>query len=151
MGFAVFNGYELIDWGIKTIKGKTCDIRKESLRQILDNTIEKYGLDHLVAKRLHSSRCSESLKQLVQYLVYLTRKKKIKAHRYSLEEIENFFIASNEEKKNKGLLARMVVFQYPYLGPELKKEETIKNTYHMRMFEAVALGVVLLNKLGNNN
>jgi len=150
LGFAVFDGYELIDWGIKTINGKTVDSRKSNLKQIFMMMLEKYGLAHVVIKKLHSSRCSPCLKQLVRYLKYLARKNKIKISQYPLGEVESFFIVSEEEKKNKQLLARMVVHQYPYLQPEFEKEKTNKNSYHLRMFEAVALGVVLLNKLEND-
>jgi len=68
----------------------------------------------------------------------LAVKKKIKIYEYSIKELEEILL--NEGKHNKKTLAEKMVSDYPFLIHELEKEKSHKNPYHLRMFEAVALG-----------
>ena len=56
----------------------------------------------------------------------------------------------NGAPKNKRNLAEAVAANYPELYLELNTERTRKNQYHMRMFEAVALGAICVSELDNH-
>ena len=43
-------------------------------------------------------------------------------------------------------LAKIIVRLFPFLSLEFEKEKSNLNPYHIRMFEAVALGLVCLNR-----
>jgi hypothetical protein len=62
-----------------------------------------------------------------------------------------------EKRKNKRSLAEAVAADYPELYLELQieypkpqSEKKQKSPYHIRMFEAVALGAMCVNEFSNN-
>jgi Holliday junction resolvasome RuvABC endonuclease subunit len=144
-GIAVFQGPELKDWGIKVVKGRWSKEKMRRVMKIVSRLTEQYEPKVLAIKKLHPSRSSNNLKSLVRKIKELARRKKLKVYQYSIEELEAFF--SPGEKTNKKGLAELVASAYPELLNELKKEKTSKNSYHLRMFEAVALGSMCFHQL----
>jgi hypothetical protein len=125
VGVAVFEGSELKDWRLKVIKPNV-----------------------LAIKRLHPSRRSINLNQLVSRIKQLSKRKGLKIVRYSIKDLETFF--SPAERINKKKLAEMLATKYPALWHEFDKERHNKNPYHIRVFEAVALGAVCSQQLDKN-
>ena len=147
LGISVFNGPELKDWRIKTIKGKWSKEKMEKFKIIISDYIQKFNLDALAIKKLDPSRSSEKLDKLVFEIKVLSEKKDLRVYQYSIKQQENFF--SGKEKINKQVLAEKVASEYPVLVHELSKENSHKNSYHIRMFEAVALGAICSHQLDN--
>jgi len=148
IGIAVFEGPELLDWRVKVFKGKWS---KEKLKKILASvrlSIERYEPDALVIKRLHRCRSSANLNLLVTRIKQLARRKGLRAYQYSIKEAETFLI--RDYRANKRNLAELLASKYPELMHEFNKEKTNKNSYYLRMFEAVGLGAVCFHKLHNN-
>jgi len=148
LGFAVFQGTELIDWGIKNIRGDRLKNKIAMVQKALSDLIDRYAPDSLMIKKLHSSRTSSGLNKLVDEIKKLGRQKKLKIHQYTIEDIESSF-SGDDGKINKTQMAELVVQQYPFLFNELEKETANFNPYHIRMFEAVALGLVCFHRIKN--
>ena len=138
IGMAVFRGPELRDWRVKVIKGKWSKEKTAKALTIISGFIERYQPKALAIKRLHRSRSSPELDRLVVKIKALSRRKGMKLREYSIEDLEACFCPG--ERSNKKKMAESVASQYPVLFPELMKERSNKNPYHLRMFEAVALG-----------
>jgi hypothetical protein len=68
----------------------------------------------------------------------------MKVYEYSIKELEEIFL--RDERHNKKNLVEKMVSDYPFLIHELEKERAHKNPYHIRMFEAVALGAACFQK-----
>ena len=122
---------------------------KKKIDRVIDmicEYIELYDLNTIVLKKLHPSRSSNNLRLLVSRIKSLAVRKKIKVYEYSIKELEEIFI--NDERHNKKNLAEKMVSDYPCLIHELEKEKAHKNRnpYHLRMFEAVALGAACFQK-----
>lgn len=49
------------------------------------------------------------------------------------------------------MLLQEIARRHPFLLPDIQHEEESKNPYLMRMFEAVAMGIVCFNKLDSGN
>lgn len=145
LGMAVFRGPELRDWRVKIIKGKGPKEKMEKIKEIVTSFIELYQADVLAVKKLHPSRRSGNLKRLVAKIKELSKRKGLKVYQYSMGDLEVFF--SPEERINKKGLAEIITSKYPFLFHELKKEKSNKNLYHIRMFEAVALGSACFHQL----
>jgi len=148
LGIAVFEGPELLDWRVKVFKGKWSKEKSKKVIMVIRSFIERYEPDVLAIKKLHRSRSSADLNQLVSKIKQLSKRKGLKVYQYSIKEVESFFIL--EGKANKKKLAELVTLRYPELTHEFNKEKTHKNLYHIKMFEAVALGAVCCHKLENH-
>jgi Holliday junction resolvasome RuvABC endonuclease subunit len=145
LGLAVFNDSELLDWRVKTFKGKWTKEKAGIILETIRKQIELYDINALAIKKLHSARTSRNLKLLVSKIKVIAKRKKIKVRQYSINELERFFLEG--EKHNKRNLAEKIIKEYPMLVHELNKEKSRKHFYFMRTIEAVALGMKIKNAL----
>ncbi len=144
IGVAVFQGSELLDWGVKNMEGRWSVEKVKKARVILSDLIRRYEPGVIAIKELHPSRSSRNLNQLVGEIKGLARRKGMRIYQYPIKEMERFFRSG---KMNKEKLAESVASQYPVLAHEARREKSINNPYYIRMFEAVALGSVCLHQL----
>ena len=142
LGIAVLDGSELLDWRIKALEGKWSEEKIKKVTEILSELFDKYEPNALAIKKLHPSRRSENLLRLANKIKEFVRRRRIRVYQYSIKEIENCFIEN--EKLNKRNLIEAMVKLYPMLHNELRKEQSHKNLYYFRVFEAVALASLVL-------
>ncbi len=86
---------------------------------------------------------------LVSKIKEFSRRKKLKVYEYSIKELEDFF--STEGNINKNKMVEKITLKYPDLSNEYDREKKQKNPYHIRMFEAVALGSICVYQLNCKN
>jgi Holliday junction resolvasome RuvABC endonuclease subunit len=144
IGFAIFHGSELRDWGVKNIEGRWSKDKLKKAMTIISDMIGQNEPNIISIKQLHPSRSSSSLNQMVSKIKELSKRKRLKVCQYSIDDLKAFF---HSERINKRQLAEMVTSDYPVLYYEFEKEKAIINPYYVRMFEAVALGSICLNYL----
>jgi Holliday junction resolvasome RuvABC endonuclease subunit len=140
IGYAIFYGSELRDWGIKNIEGRWSKEKMAKIMSFISGLIVQHKPYVLAVKALHPSRSSPNLNQLVGKIKEISKRKRLRNHQHTIKEIESFF--HPEVRINKRRLAEMVVSSYPILSHELSREKAIRNPYYVRMFEAVAIGAV---------
>jgi Holliday junction resolvasome RuvABC endonuclease subunit len=140
LGFAAFRGPDLLDWGVRVVSAKTPRGRVRVAGQIVREAIERFQPDALAVKRLHSSRTSTTLDRLTDSITELARRRKLKVHCYSITQLKS--VLCSEAKGNKRRLAAEVAALYPVLSHDFQKEMSNRHPYYLRMFEAVALGIV---------
>ncbi|MFQ5962650.1 MAG: crossover junction endodeoxyribonuclease RuvC [Candidatus Scalinduaceae bacterium] len=145
LGISVFHGTELRDWRVKVIKGKRSKEKVERAMAIVSSLIEQYKPNALAIKKLHSSRSSLKLNRLAAKIKESSRRKRLKVYEYSIKELEAFF--SQEGRINKKKMVEIIASRYPDLFHEYNREKKRKNPYHIRMFEAVALGSICFYQL----
>lgn len=148
IGVAVFESPELKDWRIKIIKGKWSKEKSQKIKILVRSLVEQYQPDVLAIKQLHLSRSSAKLNRLVSQIRQFSKRKGLRIYQYSIKDLKDFF--SPEGRISKKQLAGIVASKYPALLHEFIKEKTNKNPYHIRMFEAVALGAVCSCQLDKN-
>jgi Holliday junction resolvasome RuvABC endonuclease subunit len=145
LGLAVFQDAELLDWRVKTFRGKWAKEKAGRILEMLSEHIKLYDINALAIKKLHPSRSSKNLKLLVSKIKALARRKRIKVKSFSIKELERVFL--DGEKPNKRNLADRVVAEYPMLVHEYNKEKSQKHSYYMRSIEAMALGMKIKNAI----
>ena len=145
IGVAVFYGNALQDWQIKNVPGRPEKQKLAKAKDIVIRLIERHEPDMIVLKKLHSSRTSIHLKRIANLIEKLAYQRKIEIRSYSIKQVKDFVLSS--KPKNKVRLAEVLANRYPDLMHEFKKEILSKNHYHIRMFEAVALGAVCCGQL----
>jgi Holliday junction resolvasome RuvABC endonuclease subunit len=145
MGIAVFYGSELRDWQVKNMEGRWSKDKMGKFAMTLSSLIDSHESDILAIKRPHPSRSSPNLNRLVKGIKELSRRKGLRVYEYSMDEIRKYL--NPEAGISKRKLVEMVTLKYPLLRYELSKERANMNPYYVRMFEAVALGSLCLNRL----
>jgi RNase H-fold protein (predicted Holliday junction resolvase) len=145
IGLAVFQSLDLVYWGIRVLKGKWSETKMRNTETSLQNLIDQYHVNILVLKKLHSSRSSRNLNCLVGAIEKLAKKKRIMLRRYSVNDLTEFLAVGM--KANKMAVAGTVTARYPFLVHELEREKKHKHPYFIRMFEAIAAGVVAFDRL----
>jgi len=148
LGIAVFEGPELLDWRVKVIKGKWSKEKQQKTLVIIRTLIERYQPDILAIKKLHRCRSSANLNHLTSRIKQVSKRKGLRIHQYSIKDVESFFFPGVKSNKNK--LAETITLKYPFLLHEFNKERSSRNSYHIRVFEAVALGAVCSQQLENH-
>jgi len=145
VGFAIFYGSELRDWGVKNIEGRWSKEKQKRIMAFISDLIGQHNPNVLVVKTLHPSRTSPNLNRLVAKIKESAERKRLKLYQYSIKELESFFYP--DARINKRALTEKVAEKYSVLSHELKREKTIINPYYIRMFESVALGSLCLYQL----
>lgn len=142
LGVAAFEGEYLLDWSIKSFRGKYNGEKQKKILQAINYLACEYEADILVVykKRYYS----DTLSTLIQKIEHYSRRKGLKFYKYSLKETEDFFIS--EGKKNTSCLAKTMVAQYPELELIFNEEQSNQNEYYSKMFKAVALGAMCFYK-----
>lgn len=140
VGFAAFRGPDLLDWGVRVSRATTPRGRVNTVSSILSEAIERFHPDTLAVKALHPSRSSPALDNLTDSITELARRRRIRVCPYSISQLKIALL--RETNGNKRRLAERVVALYPVLAHDFQSETSNVNPYHIRMFEAVALGVV---------
>jgi Holliday junction resolvasome RuvABC endonuclease subunit len=140
VGFAAFRGPDLIDWGVRVVSAGTPRGTVRVAGRILTEAVERFGPNTLAVKRLHASRSSAPLARLADSIWELSRRRKLEVYQYSITELTSALCP--EGKANKRRLAAAMAATYPALSCDFQKEMTNRHPYHLRMFEAVALGVL---------
>jgi Holliday junction resolvasome RuvABC endonuclease subunit len=148
IGFAAFRGPELLDWGVRVIRARTPRGRLKVADAILIEAIERFQPDTLAIKRLHQSRSSGSLNGLTNTIKQIAQRRRLRVCQYSIGQLKQALCP--EAKSNKRRLAEHMAASYPVLTHDLQKELTNRNPYYLRMFEAVALGVVCYQQIENH-
>jgi len=145
VGYAIFYGSELRDWGVKNIEGKWSKEKMAKIMAFISDLIGQHSPNVLSVKTLHPSRSSPNLNRLLAKIKESAQRKRVTIRQYSIKELESFFYQNG--RINKRVLAEKVAEKYSVLSHELNREKTIRNPYYIRMFEAVALGSLCLYQL----
>lgn len=142
MGVAVLDGSDLIDWGVKVIEGKWSSDKLAKIANVVSRLITDYQPSVMAIKKTHSSRTSSQLDKVCRQIKLIAQNHRLELRQYSIEDIKVFHGQSANAGKTK--LAELVSIKYPVLIRELRKEQNASNSYHIRMFEAVALATACL-------
>ncbi len=146
MGVAVFQAPDLVYWNVRVLKGKWSLKKMKSVESTLLTLINRYRVNLLVLKRLHLSRSSSNLDYLARSIANLACRERVMLHLYSLDSLKDQLSAG--ARINKMSIASLVASRYPFLGKELEREKKHKHPYYVRMFEAIAAGMVAFNRMG---
>lgn len=145
IGTAVIIGTELRDWRLRVIRGKTLIKKFQRLTSILANLIESYSPALVTLKKFHPSRSSPILDRLQLEAKTYLQENGITVHEYTLDQIKVRLLPGKRVSKAK--LTEFIVAQYPILFEEWGREKSLKRSYRMSMFEAIAVASAHLREV----
>lgn len=144
IGIALQRNGILYDWRIKSYKGVWSEEKLLKVVTYIETLIVTHVVEHIACKIPHMGRCSEGLKLLIEKIKSIAKKCNSKIHLYSIAELKALFTTSIQ---NKGALVSYLAETLPELRHLLKKEMRNKNTYYVKVFEAIATTVHCHNSL----
>jgi hypothetical protein len=149
LAVAIFDECELSEWRLKCLSGKDAKMKLKKVIDILGGFSARYNPEILVIKTLHPARSSANLKNMAAGIEAYCRKRGMAVISYSIQELESVLL--NSSRVHKKELLKIIASEYPELSPELRREARNRNSYFLRLFEAVALGHVCLSAINNKH
>lgn len=143
-GIAIFYDTELIEWKVKTLRGRWNSEKLKRLILFMRKTIDRYAARSMVVKILQESKSSAGLKTLIASLRDLAQEKHCSYYTCTLKDLKTLY--KGFEVNNKRELVEAVVGKHPELGLIRDKENRSKYRYYTKMFEAIACAHTCLRK-----
>lgn len=144
MGFASFEGIELIDYGVKIIKQGSVDIILEHVEEIISRMIDEKKPDYLVLEKNAFSQSKSNLRlaMVVAKIKKIAKKKGLLVYEYDPRTIRKEIC--NDGNASKKRVAQTLIIFFPDLKVYLKSDKDWVLKYQMNMFDAVAVGMTFL-------
>lgn len=138
LGLAVFLGTELRDWAVKVVE-------REKIENLISEYSRRYRITVFALKDIHPSRSSMTLREIVASIKSFAKAHGGCLYQYSINDVKGKVLM--DQRKNKNHLMDEMASRYPFLLQEIEREESNKNPYLVRMFEAVSIGVSCLQEI----
>lgn len=144
-GFAVIKDMSLIDWRMKTFKGKWSTLKLRMIEATIKRHIEKYAINVIALKVPHPARSSRELELIIKVVKKVTNDCKIGYYPYCWEDIKSYCPSENRYTKN--VLIDFVLNKYPEVRHVYQREKQNRWAYYIKIFEAIALAHFLRNEV----
>jgi Holliday junction resolvasome RuvABC endonuclease subunit len=141
LGYAILDDYELIGYGIKSLKRmRPENILKKAVRDFINRTIIEYGIKIIVIEVGHFSQIESPLFKMVYNTILSTgNKQPLKVVEIAPETIRKCICG--EIKSTKKNVAKLILEKYPELKKYLKQSLKWKEKYWHNVFDALATGL----------
>jgi Holliday junction resolvasome RuvABC endonuclease subunit len=149
MGVAVLDRGHLIYHAVKVIKkGGSPNQTLQNARRIILRLISDLRPDMLVIEKAFfaKSRNVSLLNVLVDEIRAIARRKGIRIVSFSPSTVKKFITGNGWATKAE--VGRAVVLKYPELKVYLTQDRAWKERFHQNMFDAVALGIMVITYKG---
>lgn len=145
IGIAVLKDYDLIEWQVKTYRGRWT---KEKLKLIigsLEKLCDHFRIDGVALKETSPLRSSSGLILLTKSILDVAHKKNLTASLYTLDDLKRG--SSSTWKHTKDELMEFITEKYAVLRKEYLKERNSLRPYYLKMFEAIAAARILTREV----
>jgi len=149
MGVALLEKGQLIYHAVKVIKrGKSPHQKLLNARRVVLRLIEDFKPDIVAVEEAFFAKSKNVLllNVLVDEIKAIARRKRLKLVAYSPSTVKKFITGNGWASKYE--VAQVVAQQYPELKVYLTQDRAWKERFHQNMFDAVALGVMVVKKVG---
>lgn len=146
LGFAAFEGIELVDYGVRFLKQGSVEIILRHLEETIVRLIDEKKPDYLALEKNSYSQIKNNLRMA---LVVTQIKKIAKRHGVPVKEYDPRTIRKeicNDGNSSKKRVAQTLIIFFPDLRVYLKSDKDWVLRFHMNMFDAVAVGMTFLKR-----
>lgn len=150
MGFASFEGTELIDSGVKTVKQGSEKIIIGHIGEIITRIIAEKRPDYIAIEKNNFSQITQNVRLMrsIASMKYIAKKKGVLSYEFDIRTIRKEIC--NDGNANKKRVSEVLITYFPELSIYLKSNKKYVLRYNMNMFDAVAVGLTFI-KLNINN
>ncbi|MBZ0098349.1 MAG: hypothetical protein K8F30_04655 [Taibaiella sp.] len=143
-GIAVFANGTLVDWKVKEWKGRWSREKQKRILDELQELLDYFGPAAVVMKKPDRLRSSHQLNMLTKNISRLVKRKRISIAQYSLYDMQQYFCKGRKNVRQG--IADCMVEKYPFLKTAYLRERNSDRGYYTRMFEAIAVGHMRVEK-----
>lgn len=150
-GVAIFRGFELVHFVVKTLKnGTSAKHLKKEVIAIWQEFFENYKPTIFAIKEINQyQRTSQTLCLIADCLKKQAEKNRVQLAEISLTEIRA--LLGNCKKPTNKKVFQKVVALYPELDQYANRPNKGQRNYYAYIFSAVAVGLVCLNELARKS
>jgi len=150
-GFAVMEGpEELIDWGLKIVKGNK---NAECLKKVAQ-LIDHYNPDIIVVEDYQhkSSRRTPRVRRLLKAILALALTKRVKGNSVSRARVRTAFSQNSNGQPTKHFIANEIAKRFPELAPRLPRlrKPWMSEDERMSIFDAIAFALTMFQTQNGN-
>ncbi len=150
-GVAVFEGFKLIYYGVKT--SYLFNIRqreKISIPKLIDDLFKQYSLQSIVLKEVNQyQQTSPGLRLVVNQIKMQAESKHIRVKEISLRQVKSLLCKDGKQTQKKAF--ETVANLYPELRQFQNRPNKWQNDYYAYIFSATAVGLVCLTSLAEKD
>lgn len=146
IGFAVLTGHKLTDWKMQSFQQGWSTQKLHSMLEVVKQYMKRHQVDAVAIKIPDELPVSKNYIQLVGALNVLFERQGIKPMYYTLSDLKQHYCKAG--KSNKAILSDCIVYTYPELLPEHRKEQANRNSYYTKIFEAIGAARLYHEQLG---
>jgi len=146
MGFASFEGTELVDYGVKTIKQGSEKIMLSHLNVIVNRLIKEKKPDYLVLERNSFSQIRQNIRlaRAMSIMRYIAKRHGILVYEYDSRTIRKEIC--NDGNASKIRIAQTLVTTFDELRVYLKSDKVWVLRYNLNIMDAVAVGMTFIKQ-----
>lgn len=147
LGVAFFEGKNLIYHGVKIIKHlKSPEETLQEGKKLILRMISDFEPDVLVVEKtfFSNNRNSALLNVFADEIQSVGKRKGLIVKSFAANTVRKQICGNGSASKDE--VAKVIVSLYPELKPYLTSDRKWKETFHRNMFDAVALGLLIVNQ-----
>ncbi len=146
MGFAAFEGTELVDYGVKTIRQGSEVIILRHLEEIISRLIKEKKPDYFVLERNTFSQIKQNyrLTLAVSKMKYIAKKQGVLVYEYDPRTIRKEIC--NDGNASKIRVAQTIVISFDELKVYLQSNKVWVLRYNLNLLDAVAIGMTFIRQ-----
>lgn len=146
MGFAAFEGIELVDYGVKTIKQGSEVIILEHIEEIISRLIKEKKPDYFVLERNSFSQIKQNfrLTMAISKMKHIAKKNGIPVYEYDPRTIRKEIC--NDGNASKLRVAQTIVVSFDELRVYLQSNKVWVLRYNLNLLDAVAVGMTFIRQ-----
>jgi Holliday junction resolvasome RuvABC endonuclease subunit len=146
MGIAAFEGTELVDYGVKTIRQGSEEIILAHLEEVVARLIGEKRPNYFVLERNTFSQISQNyrLTLVISKMKHIAKKHGIVVREYDPRTIRKEIC--NDGNATKIRVAQTIVVSFDELKPFLQSNKKWVLRYNLNVLDAVAVGVTFIRQ-----
>lgn len=150
MGIAVFEGRDLIDHVVKGVRDRSIAGVLRKVRGVLLKLIDRYQAEAIVVEEpfYAQSRRSKGVRKVTEAIKALAKKRNLRLYSLSPLKVKRHLCPQGKAVRMESAWV-IAERYYPWLRREYEKEKARswwRDHYHLRLFNAVALGIYCLDR-----
>jgi len=146
LGFAAFEGTELVDYGVKTIRQGSERIILEHVEEIIRRLITEKKPNYFVLERNTFSQIRQNVRltMAIARMKYIAEKQSVLVYEYDPKTIRKEIC--NDGNASKLRVAQILVTLFDELKVFLQSEKTWVLRYNLNVLDAVAVGMTYIRQ-----
>jgi Holliday junction resolvasome RuvABC endonuclease subunit len=146
MGFAAFEGIELVDYGVKTIRQGSEEIILQHLEEIISRLIKEKGPDYLALERNTFSQIKQNIRLAlaISKMKYIAKRFGVLVYEYDPRTIRKEIC--NDGNASKMRVAQTLIVSFDELKVLLQSDKVWVLRYNLNVLDAVAIGMTFIRQ-----